>query len=103
MLVSSPFLALGLSALAVLMLAGAIWQSVRVLGRMSAVERDLLRYQTAVEQLDIRITREVKARAGLTRAADAADERSVLEQATAILAEADPSVTALRPKRTARR
>lgn len=103
MLVSSTFIALGLSALAVLMLAGAIWQSTRVLGRISAAERDLLRYQTAVEQLDIRITREVKARAGLARAADVADERSVLEQAQATLAEADPSVTLLRPKRTFRR
>jgi len=59
---------------------------IRVLGKVSEVRRSLLEYQTAVEQLDTRITREVKARAGLKRAEDAADERNLLQQAQDTLA-----------------
>jgi len=104
MLVAWPFIALGLFCAALLALAAAIWLHTRVLGSISAVDRQLLRYQTEVEQLDTRITREVKARAGLARAADAADERSIVEQSQSILAEQGPSVVALeRPKRRARR
>lgn len=104
MLTTWFWVAAGLSATAVFMLAGASWLHVRVLGRILAVERSLLLHTTEVEQLDTRITREVKARAGLARAADAEESRSVLEQAQAKLAEEHPSVVALaRPKRVYRR
>ena len=97
------YIALGLCALAVLVLSGALYTTIRVLGKISAVERELLRYKTEVEQLDIRITREVKARAGLQRAADVADERTVLDQARATLAEDPPRVGAVgRPSRLRR-
>jgi len=95
MLETLPLVAFGLSAAAVFLLAAAIWMHARVLGRISAVEREHLRYQTAVEQLDIRITREVKARAGLARAEQAQDERSVLDQASAHLADLPANVAPL--------
>lgn len=95
MLETLPLLAAGLSAVAFLVLAAAVWMHGRVLGRISAVERDHLRYQTAVEQLDVRITREVKARAGLARAEAAQEERSLVQQAQDHLAEPAGNVTPL--------
>jgi hypothetical protein len=96
MLESLALFAAGLSALAFIVLAAAVWMHGRVLGRISAVERDHLRYQTAVEQLDIRITREVKARAGLARAETAEQERSMEQQARDHLAEPATNVTPLK-------
>ncbi len=104
MLVYWPFIALGLSAAAIFMLTAAVIMNTRVLGRILAVERQLLRYQTEVEQLDTRITREVKARAGLVRAAEAEETRSIKDEAQARLHETDASVVSLeRPKRAYRR
>ena len=96
--------AVTLPALAVLLSATAVIMHIRVLGSVSKVNRELLEYKTAVEQLDTRITREVKSRAGLQRAADAADERSLAQMAQDTL-ELNASVAAprVRPKRTYRR
>lgn len=103
MLETSSLIALGLFAVAILLLAAELWMHGRVLGRILAVERDLMRYQTAVEQLDIRITREVKARAGLARAESVADDRSIREQSEAILAQQPAPVIPLAPARRHRR
>lgn len=104
MLETSSLLALGLFAAAVFLLAIAVWMHVRVLGRVLAVERDHMRYQTAVEQLDIRITREVKARAGLARAESVEEDRSIREQSEAILAKQPaPVVPLVRPGLRSRR
>jgi len=98
MLETLPLVAGGLSAAAFIVLAAAVWMHGRVLGRIGAVERDHLRYQTAVEQLDVRITREVKARAGLARAEVAQEERSLVDQAQSHLQEAPANVTPLRKR-----
>ena len=91
-------------SVATALLIGALWSSVRVLGRISTVERSLLLLVTKIEQLDERLTREVKTRAGLTRAENAQDERTVAEQAGAILAREGQQVLSLeRPKRVRRR
>lgn len=104
MLESWLWVALGLSSAAVAALAAAIIMHSRVLGRILAVERALLLHTTSVEQLDTRITREVKARAGLARAADVDEQRSIVDEAQARLTEAAPSVVSLeRPKRQYRR
>ena len=81
MLLSWWITAVTLPALAVLLSATAVILHIRVLGSVSKVNRELLEYKTAVEQLDTRITREVKSRAGLQRAAEAADERSLMQTA----------------------
>jgi len=104
MLTTWFWIALGVTTGAVLALSAAVWTTIRVLGKVSTVERELLVYRTEVEQLDTRITREVKARAGLQRAADVADERDVLQQARDTLAEAAPVVPlTARPSRMLRR
>ena len=95
MLETATLVASGLSAAAFIVLAAAIVMHGRVLGRISAVERDHLRYQTAVEQLDVRITREVKARAGLVRAEAAREERTLVDQARDHLTEPAPNVIPL--------
>jgi len=86
------------------LLIAALWSSVRVLGRISTVERSLLLLITKIEQLDERVTREVKTRAALTRAETVQEERSIAEQAGAILANEGAQVVPLaRPTRVRRR
>ncbi len=101
---ASTFAAIGIAAVAVLMLAGAVWQSVRVLGGISEVRSAILVHTTALEQLDERITREVKQRAGAAGAAKVAEERTIAEQAQAILAEQGNSAAPVgRPSRLSAR
>lgn len=94
----------GSLAVAAALLAGAVWSSVRVLGRISHVERSLLTLVTQVEQLDERLTREVKQRAAHVRVENAEEERTIAQQAAAHLAHQGPQVVPLeRPKRVRRR
>ena len=82
---TSLLLASVLSGIAVLMLFGALWVVARGSGRLAVLRSDLLVLVTQVEQLDTRITREVKTRAGLSRVESAAEEKTVVEEAEAIL------------------
>jgi len=93
-----------LLAIAALLLSAALWTQVRVLGRVSEVERSLLLLVTKIEQLDERLTREVKQRAALAGAAEREDARSISEQAAAVLAREGNSAAPLgRPSRSIRR
>lgn len=101
---ASTFAAIGISAVAVLMLAGALWQSLRVLGTISEIRMGQMVHTTALEQLDERITREVKQRAAVAGAEKAREERSIAEQAQAILTQQGNSAApAGRPSRLTRR
>jgi len=100
---ASAIIALSFGTGAVLMLAGALWATVRVTGGLSAVRMRLAELEHAHEILDSRITREVKARAGATGAQRVAEERSIAEEAQAILNEAGNSAGAsARPSRLRR-
>lgn len=78
--------------------------AIRGLGGISALRIELKEAQAGLERIDERITREVKTRAGLARAEIAAEEKDVLQQSKAILAE-NPDVTPIRqrPSRLMRR
>jgi len=100
----SLYIAPILLAVAVLLLAGVLWRSIRVEGGISRLRMQLMELQTEVEQLDTRITREVKTRAGLSRAENAMEEKTLTEQAHAQLALPSNSVPISgRPKRQYRR
>lgn len=75
------WIALAMNCVAVLVLLGALWVSVRGLGGISALKSQLIVLETALEACTERITREVKARAGLAGAEKAKDERNILQQA----------------------
>jgi len=93
-----------LTASAIFLLVAALIAHARVLGRISEVERSLLLLVTRIEQLDERLTREVKQRAALAGAAEREDQRSIAQQASEVLAKEGPSVVPLaRPKRFIRR
>lgn len=97
---ASLYASIAIGTLAVLMLAGALWQAYRVLGGISAVRMALMELSTQVEQVDERLTREVKQRAGQAGAAKLADERTILDQAQAHLVAVPPSAPAAgRPSR----
>jgi len=103
-MLTSPIVASILAGVAVLALFGALWVVARGAGRIAQVRSDLLVLVTQVEQLDTRITREVKTRAGLTRAESTLEDKSVIEQAQAILAKENPPLAfPERPKRPLRR
>ncbi len=102
-MLTSPIIASILAGVAVLALFGALWVVARGAGRLALVRSDLLVLVTQVEQLDTRITREVKTRAGLTRAESAVEDKSIAEQAHAILAKENPVLAFPdRPKRSRR-
>jgi len=102
-MLTSPIVASILAGVAVLALFGALWVVARGAGRLALVRSDLLVLVTQVEQLDTRITREVKTRAGLSRAEGALEDKSVVEQAQAILAKENPPLEfPARPKRSRR-
>lgn len=102
-MLASPITASILSGLAVLALFAALWVVARGAGRIALLRSDLLVLVTQVEQLDLRITREVKTRAGLTRAEKAVEDKDVSEEARAILAnETNVQPFPGRPKRTRR-
>ncbi len=98
------YLAIALNAIAVCVLLGALWVTVRGLGGISALRSELIVIQTGLERCDERITREVKTRAGLAGAAKADEERTILQQAQAELTNPENvEVFQLRPKRPIRR
>jgi len=104
MVAVSPYIAGTLAAIALLLLLGALWVSIRGMGGITALRQQLMVLQTHTEQMDVRLTREVKTRAGLASAEKRDDERSLLEQAQAELTKASDNVTPLaRPKRSFRR
>lgn len=104
MMLASPVVASILLGVAVLALFGALWVVARGAGKLSLLRSDLLVLVTQVEQLDVRITREVKTRAGLSRAENTQEDKSVVEQAQAILAKENPPLAfPERPKRPLRR
>lgn len=98
------WIALGMNCIAVLVLAGACWVSIRGLGGISALRSQLIVLETALEACSERITREVKARAGQIGADKAKDDRNILQQAQDELTLPN-NVAAIteRPKRTFRR
>ena len=101
---TSLYIAIGLNVVAVFVLLGACWVSLRGVGDIAVLRSELLVLTTATERTDERITREIKARAGLAGAAKVEEERSIAEQAAAHLA--NPDVVALptaRPKRPLKR
>jgi len=103
-MVESIWFASGLLAVAVCLLFAALWVVVRGQGKITLLRGDLILLTTQVENLDTRITREVKTRAGLSRAEKAEEDRSVEEQAQALLREAGPPLPfPERPKRPIRR
>ncbi len=96
--------AFAMLAIASILLACALWAHTRVLGRISHVERSLLLLVTKIEQLDERLTREVKQRAANARAENVEDERTIAEQAREHLAREGAVVVPLaRPTRIRRR
>jgi len=98
------WVALALDCIAVLALAGACWVSLRGLGGISALKSQMIVLETALEACSERITREVKARAGLAGAAKAEEERTILEQAERELRSPENvEVFQPRPKRPVRR
>jgi len=98
------YTAVGTLAVAGALFIGALWSSLRVLGRISAVERSLLVLVTQIEQLNERLTREVKQRAAQVRVDNAEEERSISQQAADHLALVPaPSAPAGRPSRLRRR
>jgi len=101
---TSLYIAIALNCIAVLVLLGAVWMSIRGLGGTAALRSEVLVLTTAVERADERITREVKARAGQAGADKVAEERSIAEQAAAHLANPG-NVTPIseRPKRPVQR
>jgi len=103
-MLTSTIVALATLPAAFFMLLAALWVVVRGSGRIAVLRQELMVLSTALEQVEIRLTREVKTRAGLSRAENAAEERSVAEQATAILQD-QPTVVPIsgRPKRQFRR
>jgi len=102
-MLASPFVANAMLGVAVLLLFAALWVVARGAGRISLLRSDLIVLVTQVEALDARITREVKTRAGLSRAAEAVESKSLSEEAQAILA-AETNVQPFpgRPKRNRR-
>lgn len=102
-MISSTYVASGLLALAVLMLFAGLWVVARGAGRISLLRSDLIVLSTQVEALDARITREVKTRAGLTRVAEGKDEKTLADEALAILnKDQHPLPFPARPKRIRR-
>jgi len=103
-MVVSTYLGLALLAIAVLLLLGACWVSLRGVGGISTLRIALKETQAGLERVDERITREVKTRAGNTRAEIAAEEKDVAQQAAQILAQ-EPIVVPMRsrPSRLLRR
>lgn len=102
-MLSSIYLAPAILFIAVLVLFAALLVVVRGAGGISLLRSDLLVLATQVEQLDTRITREVKTRSGLARAADAAEGKSIAEEAASILAaETNVQPFPARPKRNRR-
>ena len=103
-MVASPIIGLAFLAIALLLLLGAFWVSLRGVGGISTLRSELMVLRTHLEQLDTRITREVKTRAGLASAEKAQEERTVLEQAEAELRIVPtPPANQNRPKRQFRR
>jgi len=103
-MVPSIAISLGLLTGAFLLFLAALWQTVRGAGKISVLRGDLILLTTQVEALDTRITREVKTRAGLTRAEKAEEDRSVEQQAQDLLREVGPPLPfPERPKRPIRR
>jgi len=103
-MLTSTWIGAALAGVAVFLLAAALWSHIRVLGGITTVRQSLMVLQTAVEQLDLRLTREVKTRAALASVEKAAEEKSVGEEARAILnAEATVVPLSGRPKRIFRR
>ncbi len=103
-MVPSITVALGLLTGAFLLLLAALYVVVRGAGRISLIRQEQDRLEAKLENIDTRITREVKTRAGLTRAERAEEDRSIGEQAQDLLRQAPPpSLVAERPKRPIRR
>ncbi len=102
-MLASPFVANATLGIAVLVLFAALWVVARGAGRVSLLRSDLIVLTTQFEALDTRITREVKTRAGLTRAAETVGEKDLNAEAASILAQ-QPTVTPFpaRPKRPRR-
>jgi len=101
-----PSVAIALTALggAVLLLIAAVVLVARGAGMIATLRQDLKVLETALEQLEVRHTREVKTRAGLTRAENAVEEKTITEEARAILEKQTPVVPfPARPKRIFRR
>ena len=74
------------------------------LGGISALKIQQGEHSAALERLDERVTREVKTRAALAGVERREEERSILEQAQAKLADPNGSLTQLlRPRRPYRR
>jgi len=98
------WVAIGLNGVAVLVLLGALWVTVRGMGGISALASKVMILETALEQCSERITREVKARAGLAGAEKTKEERTIAEQAVAELEKPfTPTAVEARPKRQYRR
>lgn len=87
--------------IAVLLLLGACWVSLRGMGGISALRIQQAETQAALERVDERITREVKTRAGLARAEQAEEERTIMQQSAEVLAKDNVlAMPQARPKRT---
>jgi len=96
----SPFVAPIMLFAAALLAGGALWSWIRVQGSISLARIAVMELNSKVEQLDIRITREVKTRAGQTRTEAALDDKSILEQAHLLLdGNGAPAQPPGRPKR----
>lgn len=86
------YTAIALNAIAICVLLGAFWVSIRGMGSISVLRSEFIVLQTSLERCDERITREVKTRAGLAGAAKAEEERTILQQAEAELSIPDTVV-----------
>lgn len=104
-MVVSPIVAGTLFGVALLLLLGACWVSVRGMGGITALRQRVILLETTLEALDTRITREVKTRAGLAGAEKVAEAKSLNEEASAYLAlqTAPPATRLARPSPMIRR
>jgi len=103
-MLTSTYIGATLAGVAVFLLTAALWTHIRVLGRITTLRQAQMLIETTLEQLDVRLTREVKTRAALVGVEKAAEEKSIGDEARSILA-AEATVVPLsgRPKRFMRR
>lgn len=104
MVTISTYTAAAFLTVALFLLAGALYSFIRGAGGITALRQQMIIHDTALEALDVRLTREIKTRAGLSRSADAEETKDVTDEAKAILAAQSPVLPfPARPKRIFRR